>query len=69
MSNLISKDNLRTASQRSKTFTNEKILELTNAIVSDLSEFQSLLEFFNAAGFYIDDEGDIAQADEEEEDN
>lgn len=61
MSNTISKDNLRLAAQRSKNFTNSKILELTEAIESD---FADMINFFALTGLYIDNDGDIAQPDE-----
>ncbi|MBQ6773795.1 MAG: hypothetical protein IJP48_07025 [Synergistaceae bacterium] len=80
MSNLISKDNLQAASQRSKTFTNEKILELANATIEAFQELTAavtaseLVDFFAASGLYIDEDGDIAQhedseAEEEEVEN
>ena len=73
MSNLISKDGLRVASQRSKTFTNEKILELANATIDAFQELSAavtaseLVDFFAASGLYIDEDGDIAQQEDSEE--
>ena len=73
MSNVISKDNLQAASQRGKTFTNEKILELTEATIQGMQELEGfltaseLVDFFAASGLYIDEDGDIAQQEDSEE--
>ena len=72
MSNLITKDNLQLASQRSKTFTQEKILELTNTLINDLSvlsDLSEVVDFLAASGLYIDEDGDISQGDVQVEDD
>ncbi len=102
MSNITLKEHLLLCVQRLKTYTNEQMLELNDAVVATLEEIitvlekkadesamttalstkadatsttqalktkanvtdvQSALDFFKAAGLYVDSNGDIAQTD------
>ncbi len=64
---------LKQCLQRSKTFTNAKLIEFNEAVVAALEEIveamNDALNFYEASGLCIDDDGDIAQRDEEEEED
>lgn len=77
MSEAALQEHLRLCSQRAKAYTNEKAVEFNTAVAGALEEIAELkadkidtnaaLAFFNASGLYVDDDGDIAQADDDEE--
>ncbi len=62
---------LKQCLQRSKTFTNAKLVEFNEAVVAALEEIvetmNDAINFYNASGLCIDNDGDIAQEEEEEE--
>ncbi|MBR0204318.1 MAG: hypothetical protein IJQ56_08140 [Synergistaceae bacterium] len=61
MSNVISKINLQSGLQRSKTYTDTKTLEVINTLISDLEGLADL-----AGVLYVDNDGDVCQYDEQE---
>ena len=62
MSNVISKINLQSGLQRSKNYTDEKTLEVINALISDLEGLADL-----AGVLYVDNDGDVCQVEPTEE--
>ena len=73
MSNMPLQEHLRKCAEMSKTYTNEKLVEFNEAVVGAIEEIvsalQPALDFFNASGLYIDNDGDIAQKEEDDETN
>ena len=62
---------LKQCLQRSKTFTNAKLIEFNEAVVAALEEIveamNDALNFYEASRLDVDDDGDIVQRDENDE--